>query len=64
MNSGSPQATRLLRLKIFNGRNLAKKDIFGASDPYVRIDLLESDKSVIDSVYTKTKKKVSGSFAF
>ncbi|KAJ6219768.1 hypothetical protein RDWZM_005580 [Blomia tropicalis] len=49
--------TRLLRLKIFSGHNLAKKDIFGASDPYVRIDLLLNDRTVIDSVYTKTKKK-------
>lgn len=50
---------RLLRLKVFAGHNLAKKDIFGASDPYVRIDLIRNaDDSVIDSVYTKTKKKV------
>ncbi|KAH7644454.1 e3 ubiquitin-protein ligase nedd-4-like [Dermatophagoides farinae] len=49
---------KLLRLKIHCGHNLAKKDIFGASDPYVRIDLLsKSDRSVIDSLYTKTKKK-------
>ncbi|CAG2100251.1 unnamed protein product, partial [Medioppia subpectinata] len=49
---------RLLRLKVFAGHNLAKKDIFGASDPYVRIDLIRNaDDSVIDSVYTKTKKK-------
>jgi E3 ubiquitin-protein ligase NEDD4 len=48
-----------LRLKVFAGHNLAKKDIFGASDPYVRIDLIRNaDESVIDSVYTKTKKKV------
>ncbi len=50
---------KLLRLKVFAGHNLAKKDIFGASDPYVRIDLIRNaDDSVIDSVYTKTKKKV------
>lgn len=49
---------KLLRLKIHSGHNLAKKDIFGASDPYVRIDLLrKSDRTVIDSLYTKTKKK-------
>jgi E3 ubiquitin-protein ligase NEDD4 len=49
---------KLLRLKVFAGHNLAKKDIFGASDPYVRIDLIRNaDDSVIDSVYTKTKKK-------
>jgi len=58
----SPQdssSIKLLRLKVFAGHNLAKKDIFGASDPYVRIDLIRNaDESVIDSVYTKTKKKV------
>ncbi|RWS28079.1 E3 ubiquitin-protein ligase Nedd-4-like isoform X2, partial [Leptotrombidium deliense] len=49
---------RLLRLKVIAGHNLAKKDIFGASDPYVKIDLINNaDDSVIDSVYTKTKKK-------
>jgi E3 ubiquitin-protein ligase NEDD4 len=35
-----------------------KKDIFGASDPYVKIDLntINGDET-IDSVLTKTKKK-------
>ncbi|OTF79130.1 E3 ubiquitin-ligase-like protein, partial [Euroglyphus maynei] len=52
------ESCKLLRLKIHSGHNLAKKDIFGASDPYVRIDLLrKSDRAVIDSLYTKTKKK-------
>ena len=38
--------------------NLAKKDIFGASDPYVRIDLVTNNgDEVIDSVLTKTKKR-------
>ena len=38
--------------------NLAKKDIFGASDPYVRIDLVANNgDEVIDSVLTKTKKR-------
>jgi E3 ubiquitin-protein ligase NEDD4 len=41
------------------GSSLAKKDIFGASDPYVRIDLNTINGDVnIDSVLTKTKKKV------
>ncbi len=29
---------------------MARKDIFGASDPYVRVDLLSGIGSVIDSV--------------
>ena len=40
------------------GHQLAKKDIFGASDPYVRVDLntINGDQ-IIDSALTKTKKK-------
>ncbi|XP_021697544.1 E3 ubiquitin-protein ligase Nedd-4 isoform X4 [Aedes aegypti] len=47
-----------LRIKVIAGHQLAKKDIFGASDPYVRIDLntITGDEN-IDSVLTKTKKK-------
>lgn len=47
-----------LRLRVIRGHQLAKKDIFGASDPYVRIDLntINGDET-IDSVLTKTKKK-------
>ncbi|XP_014289264.1 E3 ubiquitin-protein ligase Nedd-4 isoform X1 [Halyomorpha halys] len=47
-----------LRIKVISGHQLAKKDIFGASDPYVRIDLSTIDgEKTIDSVLTKTKKK-------
>lgn len=47
------------------GKSLAKKDIFGASDPYVRIDLNTINADVnIDSVLTKTKKKVRHSLIF
>ncbi|CAG0913383.1 unnamed protein product [Notodromas monacha] len=57
-----PEPTRLLRIKVISGHNLAKKDIFGASDPYVRIDLYPADSrctddDVIDSVFTKTRKR-------
>lgn len=49
---------RLLRVRIIAGHKLAKKDIFGASDPYVKVDLVNSqDSTVIDSFYTKTKKR-------
>lgn len=49
---------RLLRIRIIAGHKLAKKDIFGASDPYVKVDLINSqDNTVIDSFYTKTKKR-------
>ncbi|XP_076304902.1 E3 ubiquitin-protein ligase Nedd-4-like [Tachypleus tridentatus] len=66
-NAQDTEPPRLLRLRVIAGHDLAKKDIFGASDPYVRIDLLRNetetqdtdrdDGSVVDSVYTKTKKK-------
>ncbi|XP_037944287.1 E3 ubiquitin-protein ligase Nedd-4-like, partial [Teleopsis dalmanni] len=47
-----------LRIVVINGKSLAKKDIFGASDPYVRIDLNTINGDInIDSVLTKTKKK-------
>ncbi|XP_050519993.1 E3 ubiquitin-protein ligase Nedd-4-like isoform X2 [Daktulosphaira vitifoliae] len=48
----------LLRLRVIAGHSLAKKDIFGASDPYVRIELNTIVGNVsVDSVLTKTKKK-------
>ncbi|CAL7946575.1 unnamed protein product [Xylocopa violacea] len=52
------EATSKLRLKVVAGHQLAKKDIFGASDPYVRVDLntINGDQT-IDSALTKTKKK-------
>ncbi|KAF5292290.1 hypothetical protein FQA39_LY03324 [Lamprigera yunnana] len=52
-----------LRLRVINGYQLAKKDIFGASDPYVRVDLntINGDETV-DSVLTKTKKKTLNPF--
>ncbi|XP_064610095.1 LOW QUALITY PROTEIN: E3 ubiquitin-protein ligase NEDD4-like [Liolophura sinensis] len=51
--------TRLLRVRVIAGVNLAKKDIFGASDPYVKIVLYRGDRDegIIDSVSTKTIKK-------
>lgn len=55
---GEEEQTKLVRLKVIAGHNLAKKDIFGASDPYVRIDLISiANDEVIDTVNTKTKKK-------
>ncbi|XP_014468262.1 PREDICTED: E3 ubiquitin-protein ligase NEDD4 isoform X3 [Dinoponera quadriceps] len=52
------EATSKLRLRVIAGHQLAKKDIFGASDPYVRVDLntINGDHTV-DSALTRTKKK-------
>ncbi|XP_066245931.1 E3 ubiquitin-protein ligase Nedd-4 isoform X3 [Euwallacea similis] len=58
MPNVSEEATSSLHLKVIRGKNLMKKDIFGASDPYVRIDLLPiNGEDIIDSVLTRTKKK-------
>ena len=47
----------LTSCRVIAGHNLAKKDIFGASDPYLRIDLIDSREEVEDTVITKTKKR-------
>ncbi|XP_018495142.1 E3 ubiquitin-protein ligase NEDD4 [Galendromus occidentalis] len=47
---------RYLVVKILAGHNLAKKDIFGASDPYVRIRVIFNEQTV-DAFYTRTKKR-------
>ncbi|CAG5135198.1 unnamed protein product, partial [Candidula unifasciata] len=48
--------TKLLRIKIIEGVNLAKKDIFGASDPYVKISLLQNN-ILIDTKQTSVVRK-------
>jgi hypothetical protein len=56
----SDEGSSQVRVRVIAGNSLAKKDIFGASDPYVRIDLNTINNDVnIDSVLTKTKKKVN-----
>ncbi|XP_031781908.1 neural precursor cell expressed, developmentally down-regulated 4 isoform X2 [Nasonia vitripennis] len=52
------EATSRLRLRVLAGHNLARKDIFGASDPYVRLELNTiNGNETVDAVLTKTKKK-------
>ncbi|XP_074037409.1 E3 ubiquitin-protein ligase Nedd4 isoform X1 [Leptinotarsa decemlineata] len=54
----SEEPTCKLRLRVISAKNLMKKDIFGASDPYVRIDLnTNNGDETIDSVLTKTKRR-------
>ncbi|XP_033634240.1 E3 ubiquitin-protein ligase NEDD4-like isoform X1 [Asterias rubens] len=55
----SPGELRILKVKILQGVSLAKKDIFGASDPYVRIRQFRGDveSGEISTVQTKTIKK-------
>ncbi|KAF2361972.1 C2 domain [Trinorchestia longiramus] len=59
---GQTEETKLVRLCVFSASGLAKKDIFGASDPYVKIELIDlkaeaTTDNVVDCVYTKTRKK-------
>uniref|UniRef100_A0A8C6T530 E3 ubiquitin-protein ligase n=1 Tax=Neogobius melanostomus TaxID=47308 RepID=A0A8C6T530_9GOBI len=52
--------TRVLRVKVIAGIDLAKKDIIGASDPYVKLSLYVADENrELALVQTKTIKKVS-----
>ncbi|KRZ77956.1 E3 ubiquitin-protein ligase NEDD4 [Trichinella papuae] len=48
--------TKILRILVVRGIDLAKKDIFGASDPYVSVHLCQEGREV-DKVHTKTIKK-------
>ncbi|XP_030291139.1 E3 ubiquitin-protein ligase NEDD4-like isoform X13 [Sparus aurata] len=51
--------TRVLRVKVIAGIDLAKKDIIGASDPYVKLSLYVADENKeLALVQTKTIKKV------
>lgn len=64
-SSAEKQETKVVKIRIIGCHNLAKKDIFGASDPYVKVSLINlSDNSSIDTAFTKTKKRVSFSFFY
>ncbi|KAI5636492.1 WW domain-containing protein [Phthorimaea operculella] len=55
---GTEENSHLLRLRVVGAHSLAKKDIFGASDPYVRVELQKVEGDVtIETFLTKTKKK-------
>ncbi|XP_012865488.1 PREDICTED: E3 ubiquitin-protein ligase NEDD4 [Dipodomys ordii] len=49
--------SRIVRVKVIAGIGLAKKDILGASDPYVKVTLYDPMNGVFTSVQTKTIKK-------
>ncbi|KAE8636640.1 hypothetical protein XENTR_v10003065 [Xenopus tropicalis] len=56
--SEDDEESRILRVKIVSGTDLAKKDIFGASDPYVKLSLYVADENrELALVQTKTIKK-------
>ncbi|NXO02497.1 NEDD4 ligase, partial [Rhinopomastus cyanomelas] len=49
--------TRIVKVKVIAGIGLAKKDLLGASDPYVKITLYDPVSGVLTSVQTKTIRK-------
>ncbi|XP_078281466.1 E3 ubiquitin-protein ligase NEDD4-like isoform X4 [Rhinoraja longicauda] len=56
--SDDEEGTRVLRVKVISGIDLAKKDIFGASDPYVKLSLYVADENrELALIQTKTIKK-------
>uniref|UniRef100_A0A1Q3EUN5 E3 ubiquitin-protein ligase n=1 Tax=Culex tarsalis TaxID=7177 RepID=A0A1Q3EUN5_CULTA len=56
-NANDEEST-LVRIKVAAAHSLTKKDIFGNSDPYVKVDVNTIVGDVnIDSMVTKTKKK-------
>ncbi|XP_042660028.1 E3 ubiquitin-protein ligase NEDD4 isoform X2 [Tyto alba] len=54
---GEEENTRIVRVKVIAGIGLAKKDILGASDPYVKVTVYDPVNGVLTSVQTKTVKK-------
>uniref|UniRef100_A0A8C1WZE7 E3 ubiquitin-protein ligase n=1 Tax=Cyprinus carpio TaxID=7962 RepID=A0A8C1WZE7_CYPCA len=59
IHQGHPNESRILRVKVIAGIDLAKKDIIGASDPYVKLSLYVTDENrELALVQTKTIKKV------
>lgn len=56
--NANDEETSLIRIKVVAAHSLTKKDIFGNSDPYVKVDVNTIVGDVnIDSMVTKTKKK-------
>ncbi|XP_073443110.1 E3 ubiquitin-protein ligase NEDD4 isoform X1 [Dendrobates tinctorius] len=49
--------SRVLRVKVIAGFGLAKKDLLGASDPYVKLSLYDPGNGTLTSIQTKTVKK-------
>uniref|UniRef100_A0A8C2TZS5 E3 ubiquitin-protein ligase n=1 Tax=Coturnix japonica TaxID=93934 RepID=A0A8C2TZS5_COTJA len=54
---GDEENTRIVRVKVIAGIGLAKKDILGASDPYVKVTVYDPVNGVLSSVQTKTIRK-------
>ncbi|XP_075922891.1 E3 ubiquitin-protein ligase NEDD4-like isoform X2 [Petromyzon marinus] len=52
------EGSRVLKVKVISGIDLAKKDIFGASDPYVKVALYVAEENrELALAQTKTIKK-------
>ncbi|MGH0129082.1 UNVERIFIED_CONTAM: hypothetical protein FKN15_069063 [Acipenser sinensis] len=60
VDQNSKEESRVLRVKVIAGIDLAKKDIFGASDPYVKLSLYVADENrELALIQTKKIKKVN-----
>ncbi|XP_068131597.1 E3 ubiquitin-protein ligase NEDD4 isoform X3 [Hyperolius riggenbachi] len=49
--------SRVLRVKVIAAFGLAKKDLLGTSDPYVKVTLYDPENGILTSIQTKTVKK-------
>ncbi|XP_036590828.1 E3 ubiquitin-protein ligase NEDD4 isoform X6 [Trichosurus vulpecula] len=49
--------SRIVRVKVIAGIGLTKKDLLGASDPYVKVTLYDPTNGILNTVQTKTAKK-------
>ncbi|OCT86970.1 hypothetical protein XELAEV_18020660mg, partial [Xenopus laevis] len=53
----SEEGARILRVKVIAGIGLAKKDILGASDPYVKLTVYDPANGILSTAQTKTVRK-------
>ncbi|XP_018110947.1 E3 ubiquitin-protein ligase NEDD4 isoform X3 [Xenopus laevis] len=51
------EGARILRVKVIAGIGLAKKDILGASDPYVKLTVYDPANGILSTAQTKTVRK-------
>ncbi|XP_074090713.1 E3 ubiquitin-protein ligase NEDD4 isoform X1 [Macrotis lagotis] len=49
--------SQIVRVKVIAGIGLVKKDLLGASDPYVKVTLYDPESGILSTVLTKTAKK-------
>ncbi|XP_038606129.1 E3 ubiquitin-protein ligase NEDD4 isoform X5 [Tachyglossus aculeatus] len=55
--SDDEENSRIVRVKVIAGIGLAKKDLLGACDPYVKVTMYDPVRGCLTSIQTKTVKK-------